>query len=78
MAKTPTEGYALLDFGNISVVMPVSDAVAAFAALSRGEVVEYDWANRAHKRVTDPGRAPMLKMFSATQYATLALDDNNT
>ena len=66
---------ALLSFGHHSIVLPVEDAVAAFALLCKGDAVEYDWSTKAHKRLNaDSGYLPSLKMFSITDYAALTLN----
>lgn len=66
---------ALLEFGGTSIVLPIDAATQAFALLCQGEIVDYSWSDRVYRRVTDPARAPMLKTFSLTQYAQLALED---
>lgn len=71
----PSDGYALLEFNSMSIVLPAAVAAEAFALLCRGEVVEYSWSDKAFKRITDPHRAPALKMFTTAQYAALALEE---
>lgn len=66
---------ALLSFGHFSIVLPVEDAVAAFALLCKGDAVEYEWSSKAHKRLkSDSTYLPSLKMFSVADYAALTLN----
>ena len=75
MATKDQPNYALLEFGGTSMVLPANVAAQAFTLLCQGELVEYDWGNKAHKRVTDPHRMPTLKVFTLSQYAALALEE---
>lgn len=73
--KQQSEGYALLEFNSMSVVLPAGAAAQAFALMCQGEVVEYHWGDKRFKRITDPHRTPSLKVFTLAQYAALALED---
>lgn len=75
MADKPTTTYALLEFGGRCIVLPADAATEAFRVLCKGEIVEYDWGNKSYRRVVDPHVQPTLKVFTATQYAQLALED---
>lgn len=76
MADKPTTAYALLDFGGRSVVLPAEAATKVFTLLCMGEVVDYNWSSKVYRRVDDPHVQPTLKVFTATQYAQLALEDS--
>ena len=75
MSTKASTAYALLEFSGRSIVLPAEAATKAFALLCMGEVVEYDWGTKAYRRVVDPHVQPSLKVFTATQYAQLALED---
>lgn len=75
MATESPKAYAMLEFSGRCIVLPVDAATEAFRVLCEGEVVEYDWGNKSYRRVVDPHVQPTLKVFTATQYAQLALED---
>ena len=70
---TPNPGYAMLD-GVGGIVLPTDVAIEVFRLLCQGEPVEYDWSSKSHKRRKD-STGTLLRMFSVTEYATLALND---
>jgi hypothetical protein len=66
---------AIINFGGMAVLLPVDDAIAAFKLLCNGEAVTYSWEKKGYKRVTsEAGESPALRMFSITDYASLALN----
>ncbi len=68
------EPKALLEFGSISVMLPVEDAITAFKVLCNGECVTYSWEKKGYLRAKPESHGGVsLKMFSVRDYATLAL-----
>lgn len=56
-----------------TLVLNADDAFALFKILCNANFVEYDYNKKSHKHVTSEDR-PTLKVFSITDYATLALN----
>lgn len=78
MTESKYEPKALLDIGGTSVLLPVDEAIAAFKMLCAGECVQYSWEKKGYKRVKpDSHSGVSLKMFSITDYASLALNSTD-
>lgn len=56
-----------------TLVLNADDAFALFKVLCNAEFIEYDYDKKGHKPVVG-GDRPSLKVFSVTDYATLALN----
>ena len=66
---------AIVQFSGMAVLLPVDDALAMFKTLCNGECISYSWEKKGYKRVSsDSSDTPSLKMFSITDYASLALN----
>ncbi len=69
------EPKALLEFSGTSILLPLDEAITAFKMLCHGEPVQYSWEKKGYKREkTGSSGGVSLKMFSVTDYATLALN----
>ncbi len=69
------EPKALLEFSGTSILLPLDEAVAAFKMLCHGEPVQYSWDKKGYKRAKPESHSGVsLKMFSVTDYASLALN----
>ncbi len=69
------EPKALLEFSGTSILLPVDEAIMAFKMLCNGEPVQYDWSKKGYKREkTGSNSGVSLKMFTITDYASLALN----
>ena len=69
------EPKALLEFSGTSILLPLDEAVAAFKMLCNGECVTYSWEKKGYKRAKPESHSGVsLKMFSITDYASLALN----
>ena len=71
------EPKALLEFSGTSVLLPVDEAVTAFKMLCSGEIVRYDYSKSGYKRESSASSGVSLKMFTITDYASLALNSDN-
>lgn len=72
------EPKALLEFGGTSVLLPVEEAITAFKMLCAGECVQYSWEKKGYKRTKPDSHGSIsLKMFSITDYASLALNSTD-
>jgi hypothetical protein len=56
-----------------TLILNADDAFALFKILCNAEFIEYDYNAKGHKHVVTNDR-PTLKVFSITDYATLALN----
>jgi hypothetical protein len=74
MAEEKYEPRALLEFGSTAILLPVDDAIMAFKMLCNGEPVRYNYGASGYKRESSSNSGVSLKMFSVTDYASLALN----
>jgi hypothetical protein len=56
-----------------TLILNADDAFALFKVLCNAEFIEYDYDKKGHKPVVANDR-PTLRVFSITDYATLALN----
>lgn len=63
--------YVLLSVAH-NVVLPMEEGIAAFAAITKGIAVEYQWSDMVYKR-TDDRKSASLEPFTATDLAKLEL-----
>jgi len=79
VAESKYEPKALLEIGGTSVLLPVDEAIATFKMLCAGDCVQYSWEKKGYKRIKPDSHASAvsLKMFSITDYASLALNSTD-
>jgi len=58
-----------------TLVLNADDAFALFKVMCNAEFIEYDYDKKGYKSVVS-GDRPTLKVFSLTDYATLALNSD--
>lgn len=58
-----------------TLILNADDAFSLFKTLCNAEFIEYDYDKKGHRPVTS-GDRPTLKVFSITDYATLALNSD--
>lgn len=72
-------GYAMLEFGSRMLVLKAEDAAALFTLLCRAEVVDRsydsDLRDYVYKREKNSSYSPVMRVFSAVEYASLSLND---
>lgn len=73
MNNDTSVGYAMIEHVN-GVVLPADIAVQVFTLLCKGQRVSFDWQTKTYKRELE--YQPSLKVFTATDYAGLELNQN--
>ena len=59
-----------------ALVLPADVAMKLFPLLCHGEPVQFDWSDKAHKRIKTDRDGVSIKQFTIAQYASLALSSD--